>query len=100
MDLRTLLTRIDAETARAFVTATRHVIDAMLIEGERVQQAQTPGARDYNTADLLRTTPAGGWLTHSALRDAARQLAEAVAAEKWADGVLFALQALRAVGGL
>lgn len=100
MDLKTLLTHIDADTARAFVTATRHMIDALLIEGERVHQAQTPDARDYNTADLPRTTPAGGWLTHSELRDTARRLSEAIASEKWTDGVLFAFQALRTVGGL
>ena len=100
MDLRALAGRIDVATARAFVTATRQVIDAMLIEGQRVEQVQTPGKRDYRTAELSREAAPGGWLSHAELQNTAQRLAEAVAAEKWADGLLFALSALRAVGGV
>ncbi len=100
MDMRSVLASIDAQTAQAFVTAARHVIDALLIEGERVQQTQTPAARDYSQAELSRATPAGGWLSHEELRDVARRMAEAVAAEKWTDGFVAALELLAVVGGM
>ncbi len=100
MDWRRLVESVDAESARAFVLAARRVIDALLIEAERVRRTQTPTARDYNAAELPRTTPAGQWLEHSELRATAQQLSEAMAAEKWTDGLLFALKALFVVGGL
>ena len=100
MDLLNLAKNIDAETARAFVTAARHVIDAMLIEGQRVQQTQTPGVQDYNAARLPRTAPAGGWISHEEVRETARRMSEAIAAEKWTDGFIAALQILSAMGGL
>ena len=90
---------IDADTARAFVTAARHVIDALLIEAERVRQTQTPVPRDYAEAELPRSAPAGGWLSHEELGHTAQRLAEAIAAEKWTDGLLFALKLLRGFGG-
>ena len=99
MDLRTILNGIDAETARAFVTAARHAIDALLIEAERVRQMQTPALRDYNTAGLPRGTPPGGWLAHEELRETARRMAEALATEKWVDGFIAAVQVLRMLGG-
>ena len=100
MDLQTLIKSIDADTARAFVSATRHVIDALLIEGERVRQTQTPTVRDYNTATLPRDSPAGGWLSHEELRETARKISEALATEKWTDGFITALKAVSALGGL
>ncbi|MGD8452015.1 MAG: hypothetical protein PVJ57_09380 [Phycisphaerae bacterium] len=100
MDLETLVKNVDAGTARAFVTAARHVIDALLIEGQRWQAAQTPTTRDYTTAELPRDTPAGGWLAHEEVRDTAQRLAEAVAAEKWRDGVVCAVRLLSLVGGV
>lgn len=100
MDLLTLARTIDAPTARAFVSAARHLFDALLIEAERVKPARTPAARDYDGPALARTTPAGGWLTHDELRDTARRLAEAVAAERWTDGLLAALTFIAGLGGL
>lgn len=100
MDLRKLASAVDAPTARAFVSAARHVIDAMLIEGARVQQAQTPGTRDYERSELPRTTPAGGWIAHDELREAARRMGEAIAAEKWTDGVMFAIRVFAQLGVL
>jgi len=91
---------IDAETARAFVAAARHVIDAMLVEGERLREMQTPAACDYERAGLRRDTPAGGWVSHDELRETARRLGEAVAAEKWTEGLVEAVRMLSAVGGL
>ena len=100
MDLNSILSKIDARTARAFVTAARHLIDALLIEAQSVREAQAPTVRDYATADLPREAPAGGWLSHDELRAAAQRMAEAIAAEKWVDGALFAIRALAAVGAL
>lgn len=99
MDLQSIVRNIDAETARAFVSAARHVIDAMLIEAERVRQVQTPDARDYNEAALSREAPGGGWLSHAELRETAQRLSEAVAAEKWTAGFVCALRLLSALGG-
>jgi hypothetical protein len=99
MDLQTIVRSIDAGTAQAFAHAARNVIDAMLIEGERVRQAHTPQPCDYNAAALSREAPAGGWISHDELRDTSRRLAEAIAAEKWTDGVVCAIKMLTAMGG-
>lgn len=99
MDLRTVVGHIDAETARVFVTAACRVIDAMLIEAQRRQAARTPERCDYEQAAPRRDTAAGGWLAHDELRATAQQLAEAIAAEKWTEGLLAALAALRCLGG-
>ncbi len=99
MNWESLLQSINPETARAFVAAARHLIDALLIEAERVEQAATPAPRDYPQAGLPRSTPGGGWITHSELRETARRLAEAVAAEKWVEGVAAAIKLLAVVGG-
>jgi hypothetical protein len=99
MDLRMLLRSIDAETARAFVSATSHVIDALLFEAARVGEAKSPGTRDYENAGLSRATPAGGWLSHEELRHTTQKMAEALAAEKWADGVAFAIGLLTRFAG-
>jgi hypothetical protein len=100
MDWQTLLKSIDADTARAFVTAARRMIDALLIEAERVRAAQSPTDRDYDAGELSRATPAGGWLPHEELREAARRMGEAIAAEKWTEGLLTALKLLFVFGGM
>lgn len=99
MELKQLVERIDARTARAFVSAARNVMDALVIEAEHVRRAQTPGTRDYGRALLPRSTPAGGWLTPAELRETSQRLAEALAAEKWTEGVLFAMRVLGVMGG-
>jgi hypothetical protein len=99
MDLRTIAGQLDVATVRSFVNAARHVIDAMLIESQRVQSAQTPGAKDYNAAGLSREAPPGGWISHDELRRTSQQMSEAIAAEKWSEGFLFAVQILAAAGG-
>lgn len=91
MDLRTLLRNIDAETARAFVSAAGHVIDALLLETARVEEALTPPPRDYDSATLPRSAPPAGWLSHEELRRTTQKMSEAIAAEKWADGVTLAI---------
>lgn len=94
MNLAAIAARLDAETARVFVRAARHVIDAMLIEAECVRQTQTPRQKSYDHAQLDRSAPAGGWVSHDELRGTAQRLAEAIAAEKWVDGFLLAMQLL------
>ncbi len=100
MDWRMIIERLDAQTARAFISAARHVIDAMLIEAEQVKQAQTPATIDYENASLSREAPPGGWISDSELRQATQRMSEAIAAEKWTDGVVFAIKALSALGGV
>lgn len=99
MDVRKLAEAIDARTARAFVTAARHVIDALLIEAARVEQTQAPPERDYGAAGLSREGPPGGWISHEELRRTTQRLSEAMAAEKWTDGVVFAIRLISMVGG-
>jgi hypothetical protein len=98
MDVSSIVRSIDQDTARALVMAARRVIDALLIEGERIRQTQTPAPHDYNAAGLPRATAGGGWLSHEELRDTARRMAEAIAAEKWTDGLITALKLLGALG--
>jgi len=100
MDIIELVKRVDAGTARAFVTAARHVIDALLIEAQRVRQAQPPEPRDYSQAELLRAAPAGGWLSHDELQETARRLGEAIALERWVDGLALSLRLLGGLGGV
>jgi hypothetical protein len=92
VDLEGLLKQIDA-------AAARHVIDAMLIEGERVKETQTPEPRDYEQATLGRGAPAGGWLSHEELRDTSRRMAEAIAVENWTAGLICAVKLLSVMGG-
>jgi len=96
--LTKLANAIDAQTAQAFVTAARHVIDALLIEAARVDQTCTPEPRDYESATLSRAAPPGGWLSHAEMRETAQRLGEAIAAEKWTDGVVLALRLLAQLG--
>ena len=98
MQLEAILKQIDAGTAKAFVQAARHVIDAMLIEGQRVAQARGPRQRDYNEAPVEATTPAGGWISDSEIHETARRLSEAMAAEKWIDGMVFAVRLMSQLG--
>lgn len=100
MNIETLVKHIDAGTARAFVTAARHVLEALLIEAERIGETQTPTARDYDSAELPRSAPAGGWLSTEELRGTAQRLAEAVAAEKWTDGLICAIRLFNVMGGV
>ncbi len=98
MNLAELVKSLDAQTARAFVQAARNVIDALLIEAARVEETQTPKTRDYNRAGLDRSAPAGGWLSHSELRQTTQKVAEAMAAEKWTEGVMWTIQVLTQLG--
>ncbi len=100
MDLKRVLGQVDARTAQAFVRASRNVFDALMLEAERVQEAGTPPPRDYAAAGLSREAPAGGWLTHAELRETARKLTESIAAEKWLEGMCFAVRALSALGAV
>ncbi len=99
MTLNSALQQVDAGTAQAFVRAARHVIDAMMIEAQRVHQAQAPGARDYLGGDLSREAAAGGWISHEELRSTTQKLSEAIAAEKWIDGLLTAVRLIALLGG-
>ncbi len=99
MSLESVMQQINPTTAQAFVRAARHVIDALLIEGQRVRAAQGPEMVDYETAGLPREAPAGGWIADDELRAGVQQMSEAIAAEKWVEGAVFAIRVLVAMGG-
>jgi hypothetical protein len=99
MDWKSMLERLDASTVQAFVAAAVRVVDALVIEAERGAPASAPQPRDYRTAELPHGTPPGGWLGVGELRAAAQRATEALAAEKWTDGFVTALQALALLGG-
>ncbi len=94
MKLEQLANRIDAGAAQAFVRAARHVIDAMLIEGQRVAETQAPTDRDYARAELPNAAPPQGWISRAELDQTVQRFTEALASEKWTDGVVFAIRAL------
>jgi len=94
MDLASIAKQVDASAAQAFVSAAMHVLQAAMVEAERARPELPPGQRDYEHATLSRETPAGGWISHGELRRATQQISEAIAAEKWAEGLVFALQAI------
>jgi len=98
MDINTLLAGIDENAARALAEALGRVFDALVIESERIQQTQTPPQRDYNTAALSREAPGGGWISDSELRRASQDISEAIAQEKWTEGLMTAVRWLRALG--
>lgn len=100
MDVRRLLRDVDVETVRAFVNAARRVIDAMLIEKNRIAETRTPAPRDYESATSARETPSGGWISQDELRQTARELAEAIAVENWVDGAASAIRLLGGIGGV
>jgi hypothetical protein len=57
--------------------------------------------RSYNEGPALRRdAPGGGWLSEEELRETSQKMMEAVALEKWTDGVIFAVRALSALGAL
>ncbi|MBK8913585.1 MAG: hypothetical protein IPM64_03120 [Phycisphaerales bacterium] len=100
MNLDLILGAIDAPTARRFVEAARHVVDALLIEAERVRQVQTPAPLDYaGSAGLSRQSPPGGWISSDELRAATQRMSEALAAEKWREGFVAAIAAIALIGG-
>ncbi|MFO0971844.1 MAG: hypothetical protein U1A27_00180 [Phycisphaerae bacterium] len=97
--IRQLLARVTPETAKALVHATRTVLDAIGAEQSRIAaSAAPPGGVDYAAAGHDRTSPAGGWITPDELRERGQAMSEAIAAEKWIDGVVAAIQALALLG--
>ncbi len=59
----------------------------------------TANPRDYEQAALPRSAPAYSWLSHEELRSTTQKMAEAIATEKWADGVTFAIGLLTRIAG-
>lgn len=95
MDTKTasaIASHIGPEEAKHFVTAAFNVIKAALIVREQEREARTPGTVDYGSAELDRSTPADGWITDETLLSYQQRMTEAIAAEKWMDGFIFAIQ--------
>lgn len=100
MDFQTIVRQMNPATARAFVQATRNVIDALMIEGARVREAHGPQPRDYENADFSREAPAGGWIATEELRATAQRMNEAIALEKWTEGFIFAVRLMSMLGAV
>jgi hypothetical protein len=98
MSLQQALQKVDVNVAREFVKAAKRVIDAMLLETARATPEPTPGRRDYETAGFSREAPAGGWISAGELRRTTQLMSEAIAAEKWTEGVMLAVRALGGIG--
>lgn len=98
MKLEEIAKRVDEGNARAFVQAARHLINAMMVETARQADSQGPaagaGARDYRTAELSREAAPGGWISRAELDRTNQQLIEAIAAEKWIEGVVAAVRVM------
>ena len=98
MDMRQVLQSMDVNAAREFARAAKRVIDALVLETARATSESTPGKRDYETAELSRAAPAGGWISSGELRRTTQLMSEAIAAEKWIEGALLAIRVLAGVG--
>jgi hypothetical protein len=99
MNLTTLANSIYQTTDLDFVASVKLMIDTMLIQPARAEPAQPPQPRDYNTATFGNlaspgATPPGGWISDNELRSASQRMNEAIAAEKWTEGFVAAMQLL------
>lgn len=93
-----VLASMTPENVRAFVEAARNVIQACMVELEKVSAIQTPKPTDYTTAELNASAPPGGWITDTELRNTVQKMNEAIAAERWVDGALFVIKAIAVLG--
>ena len=97
--ITSLAERLDAQTIQTFVHTMRLIADAILAEAEdRAGEHAPTGQVDYATAGPDRTAPPGGWGDVAEIRSRATAMAEAIAAEKWQDGFVFAFELMALVG--
>jgi hypothetical protein len=99
MDVQGLIEQVDQGIVQDFVVAAQRLLDATLIAYPPAATTDAPAPRDYNTAQLGRGAPLGGWLSASELEHAAQRMSEAITTEKWASGALIAMQLLGKIGG-
>lgn len=85
---------LEPAVLRRFVHAVRNVVDAMLIQAPPPRPAPPPGMRDYNAAPLVNGAPDGGWIDVSELQITSQRMNEAIAAERWVDGFVAAVELL------
>ncbi len=91
---------LSLEQARQFVLTVQRWIELGLLPPTKVGAGPVPGRVDYGTAKIGSVAPAGGWLSDAEVKSAAQGMTEAIAAEKWFDGVKFAVQLVILAGGL
>jgi len=91
---------LSLEQARQFVLTVQRWIEAGLLPPTKVGAGPVPGRVDYGTAKIGSVAPAGGWLSDAEVKSVAQGMTEAIAAEKWFDGVKFAVQLVILAGGL
>lgn len=94
MNLEAIAKRIDADSARAFVHAARNLVNAVMVEVARQKDVSGPTPRDYRSAGLSSEPAPGGWISRGELDRACQQMSEAMAAEKWVEGVMAAVRAI------
>ena len=92
--------KLDPATIQTFVHTARLVVEAVADEAQASASTQMPGQTDYATATLDHSTPAGGWLNVEQIRETSRKMTEAVAAEKWVDGFICAVQFMAMIGAI
>ena len=98
--LNAILPKLTPQVMQNFVHAARTFIDSVAVEAAAVAAKETPGATDYRTANHDRSPPTGGWIDFDEVRQKSKQMTEAIAAEKFADGVITTLQALALFGAI
>ena len=87
------------EQARQFVLTIERWIEMGVIPPGSKGAAPEVGAVDYGTAQVGSVGPAGGWLSDGEVKAVAQRMTEAISAEKWFDGFVFAMQLVIMAGG-
>lgn len=87
-----LLKDVNLVIVKRFLFAVESLVNALLLAEELPREARMPQEHDYTKATLPREAPPLGWLSHDQLRESARQMGEAISAEKWTDGFVAAIR--------
>lgn len=98
--LKKVAAALDADTLKSFVHTARLTIDAIASEQRAAAAKAAPQPIDYAAADHDRSAPAGGWIDPQEVKALSAAMTEAIAAEKWADGFVTAIQLLAMVGAI
>lgn len=94
----TIAKGLSEQTLKGFVNAVNEIVKQ--IAGTPVGGVSTaPTPVDYAHAEITVGVPPGGWLSVEEFRDASRRMTEAIAAEKWVEGFITAVQIMIMIGG-
>lgn len=87
------------ESLKEFVLAFKAMLDRGLIPTVPVKPEVEPPLHEYGGKGLTKNAPASGWISESELAGRVQLMTEAIAAEKWEEGFLFAVQIIMLFGG-